>query len=95
MPKTPAERQAERRDRLASLTPVEKVRDKLQAQRIFNRPPDPVYTPAERAKVQASHDFIVYATTALSAGLSGVLQAQVGWQIVNMAALSTYEVGRS
>ena len=45
------------------------------------------YRPAERAKVQASHDFIVYATTALSAGLSGVLQAQVGWQIVNMAAL--------
>ena len=45
------------------------------------------YRPAERAKVQASHDFIVYATTALAAGLSGVLQAQAGWQLVNIASL--------
>ncbi len=45
------------------------------------------YRPAERAKVQASHDFVVYATTAISAGLSGILQAKVGWQIVNIAAL--------
>ncbi len=45
------------------------------------------YRPAERAKVQASHDFIVYATTATAAGLSGVLHAQVGWMMVNLAAL--------
>ncbi len=45
------------------------------------------YRPAERAKVQASHDFVVYATTALAAGLSGVLQAKAGWQLVNIAAL--------
>lgn len=45
------------------------------------------YTPAERAKVQASHDFLVYSTTALAAGLSGVLQASAGWQVINYASL--------
>ncbi|MEM9029907.1 MAG: MFS transporter [Pseudomonadota bacterium] len=45
------------------------------------------YRPEERAKVQASHDFLVYATTAIAAGLSGVLQAQVGWSVVNIAAI--------
>ena len=45
------------------------------------------YRPAERAKVQASHDFMVYTTTATAAGLSGILQAQAGWQVINMAAL--------
>ena len=45
------------------------------------------YTPAERAKVQASHDFAVYATTATAAVLSGVLQAKAGWVVLNLAAL--------
>lgn len=45
------------------------------------------YRPAERAKVQASHDFLVYSTTATAAGLSGILQAQAGWAVINMAAL--------
>lgn len=45
------------------------------------------YTPEERAKVQASHDFIVYAATATAAGLSGVLQAQAGWTVVNAASI--------
>ncbi|MGI9521383.1 MAG: MFS transporter [Hyphomicrobiaceae bacterium] len=45
------------------------------------------YEPTERAKVQASHDFIVYATTATAAGLSGILLANVGWTVVNLAAL--------
>ena len=45
------------------------------------------YRPAERAKVQASHDFIVYSTTALAAGLSGLLHANVGWTVVNVAAM--------
>jgi MFS family permease len=45
------------------------------------------YTPSERAKVQASHDFTVYATTATAAALSGFLHAQAGWTFVNMAAL--------
>ena len=37
------------------------------------------YTLAERAKVQASHDFAVYAATASAAALSGVLAAKAGW----------------
>lgn len=45
------------------------------------------YRPAERAKVQATHDFLVYSTTASAAGLSGVLQAQAGWTVINMAAI--------
>jgi MFS family permease len=45
------------------------------------------YTPAERAKVQASHDFLVYAATATAAALSGVLQAKAGWTFINLAAM--------
>jgi MFS family permease len=45
------------------------------------------YRPAERAKVQGSHDFVVYSTTAIAAGLSGLLQAKVGWTVVNIAAM--------
>jgi MFS family permease len=45
------------------------------------------YRPAERAKAQASHDFLVYTTTAIAAGLSGALQAKAGWTLVNVAAL--------
>lgn len=45
------------------------------------------YTPAERAKVQASHDFTVYAATASAAALSGVLAAKAGWVAINLAAL--------
>jgi MFS family permease len=45
------------------------------------------YTPAERAKVQASHDFTVYAATATAAALSGVLAAKAGWTFINLAAL--------
>ena len=45
------------------------------------------YTPSERAKVQASHDFTVYAATASAAALSGVLAATAGWTVINLAAL--------
>jgi len=45
------------------------------------------YKPAERAKVQASHDFMVYASTAAAAAGSGLLNETVGWKIVNLAAL--------
>jgi MFS family permease len=45
------------------------------------------YVAAERAKVQASHDFVVYASTASAAALSGVLQAKAGWIVINLAAL--------
>jgi MFS family permease len=45
------------------------------------------YRPVERAKVQASHDFVVYATTATAAGVSGLLAAGPGWNAVNLTAL--------
>ena len=45
------------------------------------------YAPIERAKVQASHDFAVYAATATAAALSGVLQAKAGWAVINLAAV--------
>ena len=45
------------------------------------------YQPNERAKVQASHDFMVYATTATAALLSGFLQQKAGWNIINLATL--------
>jgi MFS family permease len=45
------------------------------------------YRLAERAKVQASHDFTVYLATATAAALSGLLQAKAGWTILNLAAL--------
>ena len=45
------------------------------------------YRPDEKAKVQGTHDFLVYTTTATAAALSGTLQAQAGWSFVNIAAL--------
>ena len=45
------------------------------------------YRPAERARVQASHDFVVYATTATAAALAGFLQQKAGWMAINLAAL--------
>ncbi|MFV0298301.1 MAG: MFS transporter [Hyphomicrobiaceae bacterium] len=45
------------------------------------------YTPIERSRVQASHDFTVYATTATAALLSGFLQQEAGWRAINMAAV--------
>jgi MFS family permease len=45
------------------------------------------YTPSERAKVQASHDFTVYASTATAAAVSGVLAAKAGWIVINLAAI--------
>ncbi len=45
------------------------------------------YTLDEKAKVQGTHDFLVYTMTASAAALSGTLQAQAGWSMVNMAAL--------
>ncbi len=45
------------------------------------------YQPNERAKVQASHDFMVYATTATAAALAGFLQQKAGWDTINLAAL--------
>ena len=45
------------------------------------------YRPEERAKVQGTHDFCVYAMTAMAAALSGTLQATAGWTVTNLAAI--------
>ena len=45
------------------------------------------YTPAERAKAQGAHDFIVYTATATAALTSGLLQAGPGWTFVNLMAM--------
>lgn len=45
------------------------------------------YRPSERARVQASHDFVVYATTATAAAMAGFLQQKAGWKAINIAAL--------
>ena len=45
------------------------------------------YEPVERAKVQATHDFMVYATTATAALASGVMHATAGWTVINFATL--------
>jgi len=45
------------------------------------------YQPVERAKVQASHDFLVYATTATAAAAAGFLQQKAGWAVINMSAI--------
>jgi MFS family permease len=41
------------------------------------------YEQAERAKVQATNDFIVFTTVALSSLSAGYLQHRLGWQAVN------------
>ena len=46
-----------------------------------------VHTPAERAKTQAAHDFMVFATTAAGSFLSGQLLHRFGWEQVNLMAL--------
>jgi MFS family permease len=45
------------------------------------------YTSVERAKVQASHDFTVYSITATAAAVSGMLQANAGWMVINLMIL--------
>jgi predicted MFS family arabinose efflux permease len=44
------------------------------------------YTPSERAKTQAAHDFLVFGTTASASALSGVLLSHYGWDTVNVIA---------
>ena len=46
-----------------------------------------VHTAPERGKVQAAHDFMVFATTALGSFLSGQLLFNFGWERVNLMAL--------
>ena len=45
------------------------------------------YTLEEKAKVQGTHDFLVYTMTASAAALSGTLNAKAGWASVNLDAL--------
>ncbi|MDX2157690.1 MAG: MFS transporter [Hyphomicrobiaceae bacterium] len=45
------------------------------------------YEPVERAKVQAAHDFTVYATTATAALTSGIMHAKAGWTVINVMTL--------
>jgi MFS family permease len=50
------------------------------------------YVPAERAKVQASHDFAVYTATATAAASAGFLQQQAGWAVINIAAVPVLSI---
>lgn len=45
------------------------------------------YTPAEKAKVQALHDFLMFGFVAFATFLSGGLFERLGWQAVNWAGL--------
>ena len=45
------------------------------------------YSPAKKAKTQAANDFLVFASVACAALLSGVLHEMVGWQAMNYIAL--------
>jgi MFS family permease len=44
------------------------------------------YTPSERAKTQAAHDFLVFSTMAVSSMSSGMLLNKSGWHAVNYGA---------
>ena len=45
------------------------------------------YRPSERAKTQGAHDFLEFATTAVTTGLSGIVLATAGWGYVNLLTL--------
>ena len=45
------------------------------------------YEPAEKAKVQAVNDLIIFATAALASLSSGVLHHLLGWQAVNLSMI--------
>ena len=45
------------------------------------------YRPVEKARVQASNDFVVFTTVALSSLSAGALQYQFGWRMVNIGVL--------
>ena len=45
------------------------------------------YQPAEKAKVQALNEFLVFGTTAVTALSSGALFSQIGWNAVNLAVV--------
>ena len=45
------------------------------------------YRPAEKAKTQALHDFIVFTTVTMTAFSAGAIHNTLGWQVVNMGVL--------
>ena len=45
------------------------------------------YRPSERAKVQATHDFLMYGAITIATFSSGSLLNNYGWQTVNLAVL--------
>jgi MFS family permease len=46
-----------------------------------------VHTPAEKAKTQAAHDFLMFTAVAIAAFLSGRLLTQFGWLTINAVAI--------
>jgi hypothetical protein len=46
------------------------------------------YERSERAKVQATNDFLVFGTVAIASLSSGVLFNTIGWQGVNLAVVA-------
>jgi MFS family permease len=45
------------------------------------------YAPEERVRVQATHDFIVFGSVALTALTSGAVQATQGWEVLNLTVV--------
>ena len=45
------------------------------------------YAPEERVRVQATHDFIVFGSVALTAVTSGAVQATAGWDALNLTVV--------
>ena len=45
------------------------------------------YRPAERARTQAAHDFIMYGVTSVASLSAGGLLAMLGWRAVNLAVI--------
>lgn len=45
------------------------------------------YEPAEKAKTQALHDFIVFSTVTVTAFSAGAIHGHFGWQMINLGVL--------
>jgi MFS family permease len=45
------------------------------------------YAPAERVRVQATHDFIVFGGVAMTAVTSGIVEALAGWDALNLTVI--------
>ena len=45
------------------------------------------HSPEERVRVQATHDFIVFGSVAITALTSGAVQATQGWDVLNLTVV--------